>query len=203
MPRYRSHSSEDKGALKERLISLRGSSGTEFHDLVGNALVEFLGFRQEEDKDKKKVERLLFYDFKLRIKSPITDPRYIGDNGFVQRRINYTHPVLKAKARVSAFYIGKMSFRNGRGVFGLINLSYEYRREETILRVEGVLETIRDRPEMRTGTIEERFRFAGQMLEKTIAERVVGVGYSEEEDGKKVVRYTSFYVGPGFVATLL
>ena len=202
--RYKSHRKEDAKSLKERLTGLRGVNGNEFHDLVGNALLEFMGFKQEESDRGEKVEHLLFYDFKLKVKSPVNEPSYIGENGFVQRRVNFTNPTLKARARVCTFYIGKMSFRNGRGIFGLININHDYGKDVGILRVEHVIEEITTRPEMKIGTKENRFRIMGEALEEIIRKKTIALGYREEgEEGKKVVKFKSLYVSPSYITGLI
>ncbi len=202
--RYKGHREEDKKPLIDLLRRLKGIEGNAFNEIIGNALVEFKGYSQEKDDKEDPIERLLFYDFILKKKSRVNDPSFIGDNGFVQRRVDYRHPGLGAKVRVCTFYIGKMSFRQGRSVFGLINIRSNYKVEGEILRIEDILGNIKERSEIKERTPDQKFRYVGGALERAIRENVVAVGYREEEvNEKKVIKFKSLYVSPSFVANLI
>jgi len=206
MPRYRyqRHRAEDKKSLKGLVREIKGTDGKSFHEFVGNALVEFCGFEQEKNEAGDPIEWLLFYDFRLRMRSRVDDPGNIGENGFVQRRVNYWNSTLKARARVCTYYIGRMSFRNGRSLFGWVNLNHNYGTGGNILSVRDVLREIRESPEMTMGTIDQKFRHVGGVLEGVIRKTPIARGYQEElKEGQKIISFKSLYVSPRFIADLM
>ena len=206
MPRYRyqRHRAEDKKSLKGLVREIKGTDGKSFHEFVGNALVEFCGFEQEKNEANDPIEWLLFYDFRLRMRSRVDDPGNIGENGFVQRRVNYWNSTLKARARVCTYYIGRMSFRNGRSIFGWINVTRNYGTAGRILTMEEILRDLRERPEMTGGTVTQKFRYVGAKLEESVRDTPIARGYKERvEEDKRIISFKSLYVSPRFIADLM
>ena len=187
------HRKEDIKYLRDALKTTPPSKAKELLDLLATAL----SFR-----DFKKVqESLISYDPKTREQKVIDSARGIGTNYVIQRRTTYQKG--SERIKIAMLYLGGVSFMNDRGSLVLVRTNRRGAIAKPILREENYLSILAEK--IRGGTLEQRMRHTVDELEEILSKSIIGIGYTEvtTEDGKKRIRYKSYYLHPGDIGELV